>query len=392
MISYKFRLYPSKEQQDRLEYTLDICRRTYNELLSELNSGFTKLELSNYLLDLKACYPEMKNVYSKSLQVENDNLFRNLKGLSESKKNGNKVGRLRFKGKEWKKTFTLNQSGFRLDEEQNKLKLSKIGEIKVKNHRLIKGKIKQIVIKKEINNWFAIIQTDETIKRKHGENEIGLDFGLIDFITDNNGNKVKLPKEWSLQEKKIKCHHQKLSRTKKGSNNRKKTVKLLQKSYNKLNNQKNDFFHKLSTKLVTENKVIYLEDLSVKDLMIKSYNAKNFQKSAWSRFVNNYLINKAESADCQIIFCDRFASTSQECSSCGRIQKIKLSERIYNCSCGLILDRDENAARNILKSAKSTFGIPKSSEKIFSIIKYGRLGISLNGEETNTQSNEQCLL
>ena len=95
MISYKFRLYPSKEQQDRLEYTLDICRRTYNELLSELNSGFTKLELSNYLLDLKACYPELKQVYSKSLQVENDNLFRNLKGLSESKKNGNKVGRLR---------------------------------------------------------------------------------------------------------------------------------------------------------------------------------------------------------------------------------------------------------------------------------------------------------
>ena len=124
-------------------------------------------------------------------------------------------------------------------------------------------------------------------------------------------------------------------------------------------------------------------------MMMKSYNAKGFQKSAWSRFVNNYLINKAESADCQIIFCDRFAPTSQECSSCGRIQKIKLSNRIYNCSCGLSLDRDVNAARNILKSAKSTFGIPKSSEKIFSIIKYGRLGISLNGEETNTQSNEQ---
>ena len=192
---------------------------------------------------------------------------------------------------------------------------------------------------------------------------------MIDFITDNNGNKVKLPKEWSLQENKIKIHNKKLSRTKKGSNNRKKTIKLLQRSYNKLNNQKNDFFHKLSTKLVTENKVIYLEDLSVKDLMIKSYNAKNFQKSAWSRFVNNYLINKAESTDCQIIFCDRFAPTSQECSSCGRIQKIKLSERTYNCSCGLILDRDENAAKNI--------------------IKYGRLGISLNGEETNTQSNEQ---
>src|SRR3989344_8939079 len=108
---------------------------------------------------------------------------------------------------------------------KNKLKLSKIGEIKIKNHRSIKGKIKQIIIKKETNKWFAILQTDEKIIRKHGENEIGLDFGLIDFTTDNNGNKVKLPKEWSLQENKIKCNNQKISRTKKGSNNRKKTVK-----------------------------------------------------------------------------------------------------------------------------------------------------------------------
>ena len=99
MISYKFKLYPNKEQRDKLELSLEICRQTYNHLLSELSNGFTKIELANYLLDLKVCNPEMNNIYSKSLQVENDNLFRNLKGLGNSKANGNKVGRLRFKGK-----------------------------------------------------------------------------------------------------------------------------------------------------------------------------------------------------------------------------------------------------------------------------------------------------
>ncbi|PIN88802.1 transposase, partial [Candidatus Pacearchaeota archaeon CG10_big_fil_rev_8_21_14_0_10_35_13] len=114
MKSYKLKLFPTEEQTEKLELSLDICRQTYNHLLSELSNGFGKSELSNYLLDLKVCYPEMKQVYSKVLQVENDRLFANLSGLSGSKKNGNKVGRLRFKGKGWKKTFTFNQSGFKI--------------------------------------------------------------------------------------------------------------------------------------------------------------------------------------------------------------------------------------------------------------------------------------
>ena len=149
MISYKFRLYPTKEQTKKLELSLDICRRTYNFLLAELDKRFTKIELANYLLDLKVVNPEMKEVYSKVIQKENDNLFSNLSGLSASKKNGNKVGRLRFKGKGWKKTFTFNQSGFKLIDK--KLHLSKIGDIKIKVHRMVLGTIKQVIIKREIN-------------------------------------------------------------------------------------------------------------------------------------------------------------------------------------------------------------------------------------------------
>lgn len=353
MISYKFRLFPNQEQKDKLELALDICRRTYNYLLSELDNGFTKIEIANYLLDLKSCYPEFKKVYSKSLQVENDNLFRNRKGLSQLKKNGIKVGKLRFKGSGWKKTFTYNQSGFKLI--NNKiLFLSKIGKIKIKVHRVVNGDIKQIIIKREINKWYAIIQTDSNIILKHGDQVTGLDFGLINFYTDNNGIKISIPNNIQQLQKKIKKAQRNLSRKKKGSNRRRKAIKRLQINYQTQANMKNDFFHKLSHDLVANNKLIAVEDLDLKGLMMKSNNAKNYQISAWKTFITKYLNYKAESAGCKILVVDRFEPTTQKCSQCGQLRKLELNERTYECSqCGLVLDRDTNSARNIIKYFKS---------------------------------------
>ena len=349
MISYKFKLYPTKEQTEKLELSLDICRRTYNYLLAELSKGFTKVELANYLLDLKLVNPEMKEVYSKVLQVENDKLFSNLSGLVASKKNGNRVGRLRFKGKGWKKTFIYNQSGFKLIDNK-KLSLSKIGEIKIKVHREVLGNIKQIIIKREINKWYAIIQTDANIKITRGDKEVGLDFGLINFYTDSEGNKVSVPNNIQKIQKKLKKAHKNLSKKKKESKRRLKAINRLQNTYQKQTNMKNDFFHKISHELVVNSKVIAIENLDLKGLMMKTYNAKNYQISSWKTFITKYLMYKAESADCKILVVDRFEPTTQRCSNCGELRKLELSERIYNCSnCGLSLDRDTNSAKNIIK-------------------------------------------
>lgn len=348
MISYKFKLYPTSEQTEKLELSLDICRRTYNFLLAELDKGFTKVELANYLLDLKVINPEMKEVYSKVIQKENDNLFSNLSGLSALKKNGNKVGRLRFKGKGWKKTFTFNQSGFKLLDK--KLHLSKIGEIKIKVHREVLGKIKQVIIKREINKWYAIIQTDANLQITKGEKQLGLDFGLINFYTDNEGNKVLIPNNIQQIQKKLKKVHRNLSKKHKGSKRRLKAINRLQNTYQKQTNMKNDLFHKLSYKLVTNCKVIAIEDLDLKGLIIKTHNAKNYQISSWKTFITKYLTYKAESAGCKILVVDRFEPTTQKCNNCGELRKLELSERIYNClNCGLSLDRDVNSAKNIIK-------------------------------------------
>jgi putative transposase len=132
-ITYKFRLYPTPEQEQKLLWTLEKCRLVYNDMLEGLNRQEkpNKLELQSTLPKLKEKYPELKEVYSKVLQHEVYRLFSNLRALAQLKKNGKKVGRLRFKGKGWFKTFTYNQSGFELrktGKRLDRLWLSKIGE------------------------------------------------------------------------------------------------------------------------------------------------------------------------------------------------------------------------------------------------------------------------
>src|SRR3989344_2400844 len=116
MLSYKFRLYPNKETENRLLESLELCRQTYNIFLGELNEQkiIDKAQIQGIIPDIKICEPKFKNIHSKAMQYECYRLFSNLRALANSKQKGRKVGRLRFKGKRWFKTFTYNQSGFKL--------------------------------------------------------------------------------------------------------------------------------------------------------------------------------------------------------------------------------------------------------------------------------------
>jgi putative transposase len=147
MLSYKFRLYPKREQEERLLETLELCRQTYNYFLSQWNGKKipSRLELQAQLPKLKKVRPELNRVYSKVLQMVLYQLYSNLKALSQLKKNGKKVGRLRFKGRGWFKTFCYNQSGFKLIKTGKRLDLlhlSKIGDVQIRVHREVEGKIK----------------------------------------------------------------------------------------------------------------------------------------------------------------------------------------------------------------------------------------------------------
>lgn len=365
MITNKFRLYPNKTQESQLNETLIICRFTYNKLLEKLSTykkgEINRSEIQHHIVELKKNNDFMNDVYSKTLQYENYRLFSNLRALSQSKKKGRKVGRLRFKGKEWFKTFTYNQSGFMLDQEDNKLKLSKIGKIKIRNHRLILGEIKQITIKKEEDNWYACITSTDKPKIECNSNKIiALDFGINSYITDQFGNKLKSPEITKMFALKIRKLNKELSRRKKGSKNRNKTRKKLNKIHKKIFNKRDNFLHKLSTHLVRNNRVIILEKLNIKQLTKISYNPKNLLDNAWNKFTT--LLNyKAESAGVQVVYVNP-RNTTKMCSNCGNIQKVPLWERTYKCQkCNFILDRDTNAARNILNLGKEITYVENNS-------------------------------
>jgi putative transposase len=355
-------MYPKKAEQEKLETSLEVCRQTYNHLLSGLDERFTKNELQNYILDLKVCYPEMNNIHSKVLQMENQRLFGNLSSLSQLKKRGYKVGRLRYKGKHWFKTFTYNQSGFSLEQKGKRgiLWLSKIGNIPIKLHRQVEGNIKSITMKKSIGKWYCSIVTDAVVKRVCGKGEIGIDVGIINYIYDSNNVVYENPKHFDKYHSELKYAQQSLSRKKKNSNSRKKAVIKVAKLHNKIANARDDFIHKLSTKLIKDNKFIALEKLNIKNLIGISYNAKNIADASWGK-LSCYLHYKAENAGCVVQDVDS-AYTTRDCSFCGcRNNKLELSQRKFVCKkCKQELPRDYNSAINMLVRGKELAQMEKA--------------------------------
>ena len=350
MKAYKMRIYPNKEQTEKLEFALDTCRQAYNMMLGELNEQVVidKAQIQAMLPDMKICESKFRQVYSKTLQYECYRLFSNLSALRVLKRNHKKVGRLRFKGKGWFKTINYNQSGFSLDKENKKLNLSKIGNIKIKLHREVEGIIKQITIKKSIDKWYITIITDVIIKTKCGNKVIGIDLGINNYLVDSNGNKVDNPKILNHYKKELGIKQKELSRKKKNSNNRIKARKSVAKLYEKIKNVRKDFLHKITAKLVKENKFIAMEKLDIKQMSQQKYfNARNMLDCSWGEF-GNLLNYKAENAGCSVVKVNP-KNTSKMCSQCGNIQDMPLWKRTYKCDCGLIIDRDYNSAKNILK-------------------------------------------
>ena len=187
--------------------------------------------IQHRIVELKEIKPELKEVYSKTLQYECYRLFSNLSALKQLKRNKKKVGILRFKGKGWFKTINLNQSGFSFEQNGKKgiLHLSKIGDIKVISHREVGGDIKQITIKKSNNRYYATIITNAKIVLTCGNKILGVDLGINNYLVDSENNFIAHPKLLEKYQVKLKQAHQDLSRKKKRSNNRGKAKERLSK-------------------------------------------------------------------------------------------------------------------------------------------------------------------
>ena len=355
--TYKFRLYPTGEQEQKLLWTLNKCRYVYNFLLSEMNQQkvIDKAQLQEMIVDLKRIEPDLKNVHSKVLQYENYRLFSNLRALSQTKKMGRKFGSMRFKGKNWFKTFSYNQSGFAVMQNRtryDKLWLSKIGEIPFIMHRDIEGKIKQITIKHHPSGkWYAsiIAETKTEIPETKNKEKVGLDLGTMNYVYDSDGNHSDNPKHLDKSLGKLQKGQRRLSRKRKGSQNRNKQRISVARVHEKIINQRDDFLHKLSRYYVDKYGFIAVEDLQIKNMVRNCHLAKSISDASWSKFIQ-MLEFKAERAGVRVVKVEP-RGTTQICSSCGIKVHKELWNRTHKCTCGLEINRDYNSAMNILKRA-----------------------------------------
>jgi putative transposase len=355
MLAYKFRLYPNKEQERKLLWTKEVCRLAYNRFLERYNAGeHDRLELQARLPWWKESDDELRGVYAKVLQYELHRLFSNLAALRELKKRGRKVGKLRFKGAHHFKTITYNQSGFGILSKNDKhgfLHLSKIGDIPIRLHRLVEGKIKGVTIKHmPSSKWFAYLLVDDGL----GKNEVtvidtvvGLDVGLEHYAVDSDGREVENPRYLKQTLKKLRKEQRRLSRKQKGSDNWKKQRVVFARTYERVCDQRNDFQHKLARAYVDGYDMVVTERLSTRELIENGHLARSISDASWSTF-NDKIAYKAERTG-KLFVQVNARGTSQICPACGAVAKKPLSQRTHECSCGCTMARDHASSLVILE-------------------------------------------
>jgi len=341
-----------------MQKSLDACRWVYNQTLAARKDAWEQREESlshydtiNILPNWKKEHPFLLDAYSQSLQDACTRVDLAFQAFFRRMKSGEKPGYPRFKGQFRYDSFTYPQTGFDLLD-NGRLRLSKIGEVKIKFHRPIDGIIKRLTIRRDgVGNWYACFSCEAERKPlPHIDTAIGVDVGLSSFATYSNGQKISNPRFFRKEEKALKRARRRLSKVEKDAPERAKRRKVLSHIHKHIANKRRDFAHKLSRQLVNSFGVIAFEKLEVVEMMSGNWRSMNRSISdvAWRQFVQ-FVAYKAEDAGRDFVQVDP-RNTSKMCSRCGQLVEKDLSDRVHNCPfCGLSLDRDHNAAINILR-------------------------------------------
>ena len=365
--SFKYRLYPIKKQEQRLESALDQSCFLYNQLLDihqqiYLSEGETlsQFDMCNLVKEFKTkqLYAQVKQDIAKRISDAFKHFFRRVKS-------GEIPGFPKFHKRIFYSSITFPQ--FKAKIKDNKLKIPRIGNVHIVEHRELEEQIKTLTIKKENDEWYAIFSCDEVpteeTKIEFKSEVEGIDVGINKFLVCSNGEEVENPKHLKKSEKKLKRLSRKHSKKKKGSKNKLKSRRKLARQYMKVKRQREDFHKKLARQLAMEIKYIGVEDLNIKGMIKNHCLAKSISDVGWGQFFD-YLKYYKTIFDGEIIETGRFEPTSKTCSNCGYKQKMSLNKRTFKCkNCGLKIDRDLNASLNIKKLTVNILRMKKLTDK-----------------------------
>jgi putative transposase len=361
--TYQYRLYPTTQQATTLTQWLTTCRLLYNNGLAWRKNAWathkksvTYGEQANQLKDAKKTNQFLKAVHSQVLQEVLRRLDKTFTNFFRRSKKGEKAGYPRFKGKYRYDSVTYPQSGFVLDYQKKKLRLSKIGGINIKLHRPIpsEGVIKTCTIKRDVDHWYACfsVALPNPESQRELQKAIGVDVGLKSLLTLHNGETIVNPRWLRNSEKKVAKEQRRKDRTQKGSHNRYKQNRKVARVHRKVRNQRKDFHHKLSRRLVDNYDLIVYENLQITNMVKNHHVAKSISDAGWGQLMC-FTEYKAEEAGTVVEYVSAY-NTTQLCSGCGKIVPKTLATRIHSCPyCGLVLARDHNSAITIL--SRSTY-------------------------------------
>lgn len=352
--TYRFRIYPSAEQEVLLAKHFGCSRYVYNHFLNERNQQYQADKKSdNYYAQAKKLTEIKKKEETEWLkEVNSQTLQFALRSLDTAYLNFFRGSAQfpKFKSRRHKNTFTIPQFGI-VSEGLLHIPKFKNG-IKINLHREIKGKLgKMSISKTPTGKYYVSIFTEQEVEKLPKTNkQVGVDLGLKDFVITSDGKKFKNNRYTKKYAKQLKKAQQNLSRKQKSSNGFEKQRLKVTKIHEKIASCRLDTLHKVAHKLVKEYDIISVEDLHVKGMIKNQKLSKHIADASWGNFVT-LLQYKCDWYGKELVKVNRFYPSSKKCGECGWInQDLKLSDREWTCtSCGVIHDRDANASRNILK-------------------------------------------
>ena len=359
----KYRLYPTRHQQRLLDETLDTCRQVYNQTLAHRKEAWEQRQdtLSLYetnamLTQWKQEHPLLATVHSQVLQNAQERVDLAYKAFFRRVKAGHTPGFPRFRGPGRYDSFTFKQSGFRVQD--SLVALSKIGSIRMVLHRPIEGTMKTVTVRRTpTGQWYVCFSVDvEPLRLPASALAVGVDVGLSHFATLSTGEHLANPRFFRTDEHALAKAQRRLAKEAKGTPGWRKCRKVVPHIHERIANRRYDFCHQTARRMVNTYGVLAFEALQIPTMMQHHGLAKSIADVAWGQFVR-IATDKAACAGRLAIQVPP-AYTSQDCSCCGHRVPKKLSERVHQCPiCTLSMDRDHNAALNILRCGLASLGV-----------------------------------